>query len=342
MAVSVPSGMLVRGFFQLARHVGAGHDAGGGGEEDGEDEPEAGSLKAVLRRAGVAPPELELARARALDKVRRGEDGHERRRDHGHHHVLDLEGEARREVRDHKHDAEHREVHHDRRVVREHPQPPLAEAEHVHRHREPLRQVQRHADAAADLEAERLRDDGVRAARAEPGVGGDAGERQPRAERDRVGERDDEQPAEQPRVSHHPSQPEVHDDPEDGQQRRGEDAGEGAEQLPPARRGLPAERVQLCLLAVGVGRVGWRGAEGRGVGGGAGGHAAGARTKGGGRFGSAHGGGPGKRAKGKGSALAERPTCTRAHAARAYAATRPAAPGIRRGGSAYGPSGCCS
>jgi len=54
--------------------------------------------------------------------------------------------------------------------------PALGEGVEVHRGRDRLRDVQRHADRAASLQPERLGDDRERAARAHPHVAGDAGE----------------------------------------------------------------------------------------------------------------------------------------------------------------------
>ena len=105
----------------------------------------------------------------------------------------------------------------------------LAEADRVEGDRDRLGQEQHQPERAAELDAQRARDQVVVAAALDPQVGRDRRERDAGQDRDRVGHQDDDQRSAEAGGADHEAQPQEEDDAEDREDARREDAGEGAE-----------------------------------------------------------------------------------------------------------------
>ncbi len=115
-------------------------------------------------------------------------------------------------------------------MLRKEPLPSGTKTEDVHGNRKRLGYEEGNTDAPSHLQAEGLGNDIEGSPGPDADVGGDG--RQGEAGKTGYGKgEDDDQPGtQQSGVSYHPPLAEVHDDPQDGQQGRGKDPSEGAEE----------------------------------------------------------------------------------------------------------------
>ena len=215
-----------RGIAQIARHAHALGEAGDGGEEEREERPEA---QRAGGRGQAAGQSLAVAEGEPA-----GEEGDEPGGEHRHDRVL----EARGEVRAHEcHAPEHerRPRGHQPRVRRrEKGRRGLAEADAVERHRDGLGREDQQPQRTAVLDSQAAGDQVVVATAAHLSVGRDRSEREAGENRDRLGQRQDQQRPPEPRRADHEARAQEEDDAEDREHARREDTAEGSHRPGPA------------------------------------------------------------------------------------------------------------